>query len=297
MGRKNRNPLTDRLAYGAQRAFLGLTGALPYRQRLAIAGRVGRMAVTRIPKFHDRIAANLAHVMPELDRAARDRIAGQTGDSFGRTLIEILHNPDFHRQGTCIAPDGDAAQMILDAARDGTGALLVGGHFGQWEASRVWLKALGVNVGGIYRPTDNPLLNAYYHRNLEFGGKPVLPKGSRGFRGLVSHVAKGGIAGILVDQYEKRSERIDFLGQPAPTSFVAADLALKYNVPLIPVYGIREPDGVSVRIVVEPPVEVGTPREMMHRVNDSLAARIREHPGQYYWLHRRWEKKLPRPDS
>jgi len=31
---------------------------------------------------------------------------------------------------------------------------------------------------------------------------------------------------------------------------------------------------------------------MTQAAADSLSARIRQHPGQYYWLHRRWKKRL-----
>ena len=64
-------------------------------------------------------------------------------------------------------------------------------------------------------------------------------------RGIVAHLARGGIVAILTDQYERRAAPLDFLGRPAPTSTVAAELALKYKLPLIPIYGIRDPDGAA----------------------------------------------------
>ena len=46
---------------------------------------------------------------------------------------------------------------------------------------------------------------------------------------------------ILLDQYTKRGAMIDFLGHPAPTGTVIAELALNYRLPMIPVYGTRRP--------------------------------------------------------
>ena len=61
---------------------------------------------------------------------------------------------------------------------------------------------------------------------------------------------------------------------------------------MIPVYGTRQPDGLSVAVEFEAPIPPAPPLEMTQAAADSLAARVRAHPGQYYWLHRRWVKDL-----
>ena len=124
----------------------------------------------------------------------------------------------------------------------------------------------------------------------------MFTKGGRGLRGLMSaYLRKGGVAALLTDQYDRRAEPIDFLGRPAPTVTIAADLALKFGVPLFPAYGVREPDGRHVAVVIEAPIPHTTSAEMTQAFSDSLAARVRAHPGQYLWLHQRWEKSLPIP--
>lgn len=232
-------------------------------------------------------------MLPDLTEPERREITRAVGDTFGRSFYEILNNAAFHNHVAWTPPEGPGVDAVRAAAAAGTGAVLVTGHFGQWEAARAWLKSEGINCAAIYRPMDNPAINARYLKNLEYGGTPIFAKSRRGFRGLVSHLGRGGFVAILTDQFEKRARRIDFVGQPAPTSFVAADLALKFNVPLIPAYGIRSDDGEHVTVAFEPPIPHSTSEDMMTRVNASLAVRIRANPGQYYWLHRRWEKKLP----
>ncbi len=125
----------------------------------------------------------------------------------------------------------------------------------------------------------------------------MFEKGGRGLRGLIAHLNRGGRVAILTDQFDRRAALFDFLGKPAPTVTIAADLALKIGAPLIPGYGIREADGLHVAVHLEAPVPHTTAAEMTQAVNDSLAARVRAHPGQYLWLHRRWTKDLPDPDE
>jgi Kdo2-lipid IVA lauroyltransferase/acyltransferase len=292
MAQNTRSAALDRAAFLPPAALIALSARMPYRSRLALGAAVGRNAVLRVPKFRNRVRTNLAYVFPDLSEAEREALVRANGDSVGRSFIEMMHFRDFYEHRAWRAPTGPGAEAIVAASRE-RGAIIVTGHFGQRQAPRAWMKDVGINCAAIYRPTENPHLNAAYLRNLEYGGKPMFPKGRRALRDLMQHVARGGIAAIFPDQYDRRATPLDFIGKPAPTSLVTAEIALKLDVPLIPIYGIREEDGEHVSIVAEPPLARGTAAEMMQRFNDSLAARVRAHPAQYYWLHRRWEKDLP----
>lgn len=294
MARK-RTRLGQALGFVPSALALGVARLLPYRARVAFGGWLGRALVLGLPRFRNRVEANLAYVMPELDAAGRRAIAREVGDNFGRTFVEIFSMEDFQRHAVWTGPTGPGAEALAAAARNRTGAVVVTGHIGQWEAGRAWLKAIDAEAAGVYRPLNNAPLDRIYVRQLEIGGRPMFPKGGRGLRGLMAHLGKGGVAALLTDQYDRRAVRIDFLGRPAPTVTIAADLALKFGVPLFPAYGVRDPDGRHVAVVIEAPIPHTTPAEMTRAFSDSLAARVRANPGQYLWLHQRWAKGLPRP--
>lgn len=286
------HPVRSYLTFLPLRVLIAVAEILPYRMRLGFAAGLTRLVVFAVPRYRGRVENNLRLVFPRMPAADRRRVRAAMADSFGRTFVEILNNQAFHHRGDCIAPETPGAIAILEAARSGRGCVLVSGHFGQWEAVRVWLRSEGVTCAGVYRPIGNPHLNALYVSNLEFGG-PVFPKDRSGVRGMVRYLARGGVLAILADQYEKRAAPLDFVGQPAPTTLVPAELALRFDVPLIPAYGRRLPDGLRVQVEVDAPIPHTTAPHMMQAANDSLAALIRATPGQYYWLHRRWVKRFP----
>lgn len=291
MGR--RSVWRQRAAWVPAAAALGIARALPWRARVAFGGWLGRRIVTGVPKFRRRVEANLAYVLPELDAPARARIAAETGETFGRTFVEIFSMAEFKAR----RPWGEARGPGLQAAREARAAgrpvLLVTGHFGQWEAGRAAAaEALGREIAGVYRPLNNPYLDAPYVRELELGGRPMFPKGPAGLRGLLGHLTKGGAVAMLVDQYDRRAPLLDFLGRPAPSLTLAADLALRTGAALIPGYGLRAADGLTMQVTLEAPIPHTTASEMTQALNDSLAAQVRAHPGQYFWLHRRWRKDL-----
>lgn len=280
------------LAYLPQAALLGFLRALPAGPRGRLASGAGRLAVNHLPRLRDRVEGNLRLIFPEKDAAWRAAVRRGVGDTFARTIIETMTIRDFQRRARWTEPEGPGWQAMLDALATGKGVFLVSGHFGQWEAVRGLLLSRGMETGGIFRPIKNPFLNADYTACLEAGGRPMVDRDKAGLREMIRHVRGGGIMSILMDQYTKRGQEIDFLGHPAPSGTMIAELAVKYDLPMIPAYGTRQPDG-RIRIDFEAPIPRGTAVEMTQAAADSLAARIRATPEQYFWLHRRWVKIFP----
>lgn len=99
------------------------------------------------------------------------------------------------------------------------------------------------------------------------------------------------MVGLLVDQFMIRGAPLTFFGKPAPTALSAAELALKYDALLVPIYGIRQPDGLNFEIRVEAPILHSDAETMTQALNDSLEALTRQHMDQWFWIHRRWKPK------
>lgn len=278
------------LAWLPQAALLGLARALPVRPRLALASWLARAAVATIPSLGARVEGNLRLVFPTMDAAERRRVRDGMADSFGRTMIEVMTRRDFQRRRDWTGPSGPGWDALRAARAAGKGAFLVSGHFGQWEAVRAALMAEGIEVGAMIRPVKNPYLNRDYLACVASGGEPIVGRDGGGLRELMRHARDGGVMAVLLDQYTKRGVEIDFLGRPAPSGTMIAELARKYDVPMIPVYGTRSADGVHVTVEFEAPIPPGTAEEMTQAAANSLAARVLARPEQYFWLHRRWVK-------
>lgn len=287
--------LSDWIAYAPQAALLALARTLPWRARLAFASAFLRSAVAVVPDLRSRVDNNLRMIFPDMTASDRRRVRREMADSFGRTLIETMTAADFQRRAPWSEPAGPGWEPFLAARAAGKGALLVSGHFGQWVGVRGMLKDRGMESAGLYRRLKNPLLEAVYFEQMSFSGSPLFNRSRQGMLELVRHLKSGGVVCVLLDQYVQGGHPIDFLGHPAPTGLAIAELALRFDVPLIPAYGTRDPDGVHVTIDFEAPIPRTNAVEMTQAAADSLAARVRETPGQYYWLHRRWVKHFDAP--
>lgn len=80
-----------------------------------------------------------------------------------------------------------------------------------------------------------------------------------------------------------------FFGQPAHTSLTAAELALRHDALLLQAAAIRQPDGLTFKVWIDEPIPHGEAPAMMQELNDRLEALIRQHMGQWLWIHRRWK--------
>lgn len=273
----------------AARGLIGLALALPYRRRVGFVGWLMRRVIGPFAGYSARARENLALIWPDRPEAERAAIAEASLDNAGRTLIENYSTRDFLARAQAIEPEGPGYAALIAARDEGRPVILVSGHFGNYEAARAALVARGFEIGGLYRNLSNRYFNAHYVQTMQAFGGPVFPQGMAGTAGFVRHLKAGGQLVLLFDQDVPGAPSLPFLGAPARTATSAADLALRLGADLIPFFATRQPDGVSFRVTLDAPVPQGTPEAMMLEVTRALEARILAHPGQWFWIHRRWK--------
>lgn len=273
----------------AARGLIGLALALPYPWRVALMGWLMRRVVGRFAGYRQRALENLALIWPDRPLAERQAIAEASLDNAGRTLIENYSTRPFTARAALIEPEGPGYPALVAARQANRPVILVSGHFGNYEAARAALVARGFDIGGLYRNLSNRYFNAHYVRTMEAFGGPVFPQGRAGTAGFVRHLKEGGQLVLLFDQDVPGAPVSDFLGHPARTATSAADLALRLKADLIPFFAIRLPDGISFRVELDAPIPHSDATTMTQAVTFSLERRVRENPGQWFWIHRRWK--------
>lgn len=255
------------------------------RQRV-VAG-LARGVVRVVPGLNRRADENLARVFPEMPRAKRQRLIRDTAANGGRTLTGIWFNADLRAACGDLEAKGPGLETLRAAKTDGRAAIILSGHFGQWEAIRHVLRREGLETGALYRPNNNPYYEPIFRAGIEQGGQPIIPRGRAGFRDMLRHLKAGGFMALLPDQAMHDGVELDFLGHPARTSLAAAELALRLNAPLVPAFAPYV-DGIpAITFAAEiPPTD---PTQMMQAFNDRLGEQIRAYPDQWLWFHRRWK--------
>src|SRR6185503_1980769 len=198
------------------------------------------------------VERQIAAAFPDLDHQAVLELARQSYEHLGRTFIETALLDSLGKQGVLQLVDSvEGWEIIEDVLGKGKGAVLVTGHIGNWELAGAYVAARGVPLDAIARGMANPLFDAYVNRAREKTGMTIIhdsdavkrtPRSLRAGR-AVAFVADQGVLGLA-------STYVPFFGRPAKTPRGAAVFALRFEVPVIFVVALRNPNG-RYRVVVE----------------------------------------------
>jgi KDO2-lipid IV(A) lauroyltransferase len=289
MPQTDRTDWIDRLADRGFRSLIWLMHRLPWHRRIVTCGWLCARVLGPLAGYRRRAEDGLALILPELSPAERRRIATACLDNVGRTVIENYSPTDQLRDTAVLKPGGPGWSAIEAARKSRRPIVFVSAHFGNWQAARAALNQRGYDIGGLYRPFNNPYMNAHYVESIEQVGGRAYARSRRGLAAFLRTLKDGGQAAMMLDQYVADGTVLDFMGQPAATSLSAAEMALRHGALLVPIYGRRLADGLSFEMIIEEPIPHSDPATMTQALNDSLAARIRETPEQWFWMHRRWK--------
>lgn len=271
------------------RGLIGLAALLPYRWRIPALGWMTARIVAPLAGYSRRVRENLAMVRPDLSAAEVRRLARAVPDNAGRNMMEMFSADDFAARARHSPVAGPGLPAIEAARAEARPVIFVTGHLGSFNAARVAMVQQGFEMGVFYRPMKNRYFNPHYTAAMGALSQPMFEQGRRGMVQMTKHLRAGGVLAILNDLNVHGGVPLDFFGKPALTSLVTAELALKFDAPLVPVWGIRRDNGLDFDIRVEAPIPPGDPVEMTREFNARLEAQVRRHMDQWFWIHRRWK--------
>ena len=271
----------------------GLLRLLPFAWVSAAGGWLLRL-IGPLTSKHRIARINLRTAFPEATGADMKRLLRDQWDNTGRTFAEFALTDRIR------AFEDDARVTVegLEHFDANVPAILISGHFANWEVMATVLTQSEHPVRVTYRKINNPLIDRRVREQREaYGTKFLVQKSThRGGRELFEALRSGESIAILNDQKFNTGLELPFFGVPAMTAQGAVRLALKTKRPILPMSVVRERDRFHVRF--HPPLaweRVGErDRDVesgVRAVNAFIEARIRENPAQWFWVHRRWPRE------
>jgi KDO2-lipid IV(A) lauroyltransferase len=292
--------LSHRLEYVGTRAVVGLLRLLGWRGASWIGGRIARFVYKPVGIRRGVVERQIAAAFPELSHAEVESLAARSYDSLGRTSIETAIMPGTAREQILARVDRVEGWEHVEAGlANGKGIILVTGHLGNWEFGGAYFAARGVPIDVVARGMANPIFEAYVGRTRRKIGMEVIhdkdavrrtPRSLRENR-CVAFVSDHDALGLA-------STFVPFFGRPAKTPRGPAVFALRFEVPVLFVAIVREPNGQYAVLVDPVPVHPTGDREgdidrIVLTYTQMLEAYVRRYPAQYFWQHRRWRRQPP----
>ncbi len=285
------------------RAVFALSRALGPVRASNLGGRVARLVGPLLPV--SRVAErNLAIAFPDRDAGWRRATIRDAWENLGRVTAEYPHLGNLKRSASGPGWEIAGEAVLREVAARGGPAIFISGHLGNWELLPPVVGHFGIAMSSVYRAPSNPFVDAVILRCREAAlaplAAPLFPKGAHGARAMLAHLRRGGFLGMLVDQKMNDGIAARLFGVRAMTAPALAQLALRFRCPVVPGRSLRI-GPARYRFEAEPPLTLpeSGDREadiaaLTQAVNDTLERWIRDRPGEWLWLHRRFDKALYR---
>jgi KDO2-lipid IV(A) lauroyltransferase len=278
-------------------AFLALLHLLPADRAIDTIEKAARFVGPLYPR--SRMARqNLRRAFPERTDTEIEEILREMWGNLGRTAgeyawLDQIFDFDYDH------PDRGRFEIAgIDnfvTLREHKGpAICFTAHTGNWEILPVAAAAYGCTITALFRPPSNPFIARKVLAARRTAMGHLVPSKAGVAWALAGILEGGGKVGLLVDQYHLTGIPVTFFGHPTKANHLLAKLARQFDCPVFPARTIRMPGG-RFRIEIEPTLDI--PRDvkgkvdvpaLTQKVNDTVERWVREYPGQWLWLHRRW---------
>jgi KDO2-lipid IV(A) lauroyltransferase len=282
-------------------ALIGLVRLVPERTAAAIAGRVARTVGMALPRTRSVGLANLELALPETSEAERRAILAECWDNLGRLAVEYCHLDriwDYRPEGppsARIEPlSPETVERFVRLRDDGRPAIVVSAHLANWELPMLAAASHGLEAAALYRAPNNRWIARWVLGRRRAAMGELIPSRQGSVHRLSDALARGKHLGLLTDQYFYDGVRTPFFGHETLANQTFARLARLHDCPVHAVRVVRLP-GDRFRLELTEALDL--PRDASGRIDPAGAARvmnqvfegwIREHPGQWLWLHRKW---------
>jgi lauroyl/myristoyl acyltransferase/ADP-heptose:LPS heptosyltransferase len=214
----------------------------PVLRGVAVAG--GEAILWGAPRRRRVLRSNLHHAFPARPRAWRRGIARESSRRLVETAMLSLAAPFLSEARIRrIARLGPSVEAFAREERARPHPVVLATlHLALWE-SQTWLKLLSATplpeFGIIFRPLDNPALDAFVKRTRERHGMRLLSR-REGFAEALGILRGNGCVGVLFDQNAGRNGALTLLfGRVCSSTELPGILAAKFGAELRTFYPRR----------------------------------------------------------
>jgi len=266
---------------------------LPLDWASAFGGWLARTIGPWLP-ISGRAVRNLSNAFPEKSPGQIRAIIRAMWDNLGRVAAEYPHLSEisvYDPDGPVETSGGEYVDLLRE---DGAPGIFFSAHLANWEIVSLGATQRGVPVDRVYRQANNRLVEWLYQHGRAAVEGALIPKGSAGARLLLQSLKEGKHIGMMLDQKMNDGIPVKFFGRDVMTASALAELALRFDCPVVPARVVRL-NGARFRLEIEPPLTLVRSGDHqadvaanMAQVNALIEKWVREAPEQWLWLHNRW---------
>ncbi|ENN94592.1 lipid A biosynthesis lauroyl acyltransferase [Bartonella vinsonii] len=248
---------------------------------------------------HQIALANLKAAYPEKTKEELHTIAIEMWENIGLFVAEYIFldkifdfDPHADQPGLIEVKGAEIFQRLKNEKKP---HIFFTAHSGNFELLPICAQSFGLNVTVLFRPPNNPYIAKRVLKARQTSMGHLVPSKAGAAWALAAKLAEGKNVGMLVDQKFRRGILGTFFNRPLKTNPLIIKLARQYDCDIYPARCIRLAGGrhrlelyESIKLPLDEKNEIDIAASTQ-KLNDIVESWVREYPGQWTWLHRRWD--------
>jgi len=121
--------------------------------------------------------------------------------------------------------------------------------------------------------------------------KNQIKKGRAGVKDAINYIQNKFSVALMIDQRVSEGKKLPFFEHAASTTTLPSQLAIKYQLDIVPIYIARDANN-SFKMKIYDPIKFDpddTIEKMTYHLNSWLEKVILKNPDQWIWTHNRWK--------
>ena len=210
--------------------------------------------------------------------------------NYGITFIEYIYLKYFHKNNSYVnvKDEGNLLQII----KENKPVIFVSGHFANFELMSMEITKQGIPLATVYRPLNNFFLNPFMEfLRKKYICKNQIKKGIGGVRESIYYLKKKKSIALMIDQRVSEGEKIEFFNKSAFTTTLPAQLSIKFNIDILPVYIERDKEN-NYKIEFQKriqPKDFANKLDLTKKLNRVLEKMVVRNLYQWILTHNRWK--------
>ncbi len=243
------------------------------------------------------IKNNILKVFKQYSDTESDILIKKMWSNYGLTFAEYVFLDKFRFNKlpkSHIEISGE--EILVKVKKVGKPVIFISAHLANFEIMAMELEKKNINLAAIYRPLNNFFLNPFMvYLRKKYLCKNQVKKGLIGMRETINYIKNNNSIALMVDQRVGESERYPFFGVPAHTTTIPAQLALKYDLEIIPIFLERKEENFF-KMEIQQPIKYEKTqnsdkdkKNITIEINRIIEQMILKNPSQWIWTHSRWK--------
>jgi KDO2-lipid IV(A) lauroyltransferase len=251
------------------------------------------------PLFRSKniVERNIEIGLGKISENQKKNISHQMWSNIGRTFAEYVYLKEFRQDKKNINyVKINGLNYLKQIKLSEKPVIFFSGHFGNIELIKMQLTKMDLKFAALHRPVNNIFLEPIKeYLRLKYVCKNYISKGRMNVREIIKKIKDGYSIAIMVDQRISEGPRVPLFNKPAHTTTIPAQLALKYNCKLVPIF-IERKNSIFFEMTVHEPFDIENTGnvekdiyETTLKINKIIEKMILKNPGQWLWSHNRWK--------